>query len=740
MRDVAKVAVVAVCISGVAYGDAEQKQTRKLEEVLVTANKRSQSISSIAGAVSAIDKAMLEQTGANDLSEYLTLSAGVNFNSSTPGLSVITIRGVSSDTFPGQSQTAVGVYYDDVPLTDPAAPMVVPDIDSFDADRVEILRGPQGALYGSASMGGAVNYIPMTPNSDDIEFAAQLTATDRVNSSVGTSRKMMINIPLISEVLGFRAVSHYTRTRGYIDNIGTGQDEANEVISRGGRAALEWDVSPNALLRVFGMYQTIDVADTGYMDERLGDLKKETTKPEPTETELEVLGVRYEHTFDEYGDVIFIGSYQDKSSYLSVDGATALGIQDTGQGIILEQGGIVNGYSAEIRFVSPPNDTFEYLLGLSYSDRDEDFFVVLDSATLAESSAAVIALSQQLGVALPSTITAGTTVFREKVLINAPEEAAFFEGSWQFIDHVRLVAGGRYYNNRVDSEILGEGLLFLTDGGTEFYEARSNSGEGFNPKVSLSWEPTDDILLYGLYSRGYRLGGPNLTPNNAVFNTKQNYEADEVKNYELGFKSFWFDERLSVDIAAFYIDWRDMQLVTADDKGTFKYLDNAGDSEIKGVELSLALVPFDFINTRTTITWLDARLAEDYDPQNGRPPAQAGDRLPGSPQWAASNTINLVWNSHAWQPAFTLVHRYEGESSTNLSFQDIKKGDYHLLDARLSLTIGNFSVSAFGKNLEDKRGVTASNNYAGNNGTVLSHKYITPPRSFGVQFDYNFAP
>lgn len=740
MRPVVLLLSVSIAFSGTVIADSKKNKKPRIEEVLVTANKRGQSISSIAGAVSAIDKAMLEETGANDLSEYLTLSAGVNFSSSTPGLSVITIRGVSSDTFPGQAQTAVGVYYDDVPLTDPAAPMVVPDIDSFDANRVEILRGPQGALYGSASMGGAVNYIPMAPNPEEVEFTAQITATDRVNSSVGVSRKAMLNVPLVSDVLALRAVAHHTRTPGYIDNMGTGKEQANEAITKGGRLALGWDVNPNAMLRLFGLKQTIEVEDTGYIDERLGDLKKETTKPEPTFTEMSLMGVRYEHTLDEYGDIVFIGSYQDKLSYLSVDGATALGIQDTGQGILLEQGGTVEGYSAEIRFVSPPSDKFEYLLGLSYADRDEDFYVVLDSATLAEASAAITALTQQAGLTLPSTLTAGTTVFRESVFINAPEKAAFFEGSWQFFQDVRLVAGGRYYDNQIDSEITGEGLLFLTDGGTEFQDKRTTSGDGFNPKVSLSWEPTDDLLFYGLYSRGYRLGGPNLVPNNAVFNTTQNYEADEVKNYELGFKSFWFDERLSLDIAAFYIDWRDMQLVNADDKGVFKFLDNAGDAEIKGVELAVVLAPFEFLNTRSTATWLDARLAEDYDPQNGRPPAEEGDRLPGSPEWSLSNTINLRWYSHRWQPTLTLVHRYEGESSTNLSYQDVKKGDYHLLDARFSMTVGNFSISAFGKNLEDKRGVTASNNYAGNNGTVLSHKYITPPRSFGIQFDYAFAP
>ncbi len=136
---------------------APRRRPPAIEEIVVTANKRSESLSSIAGAVSAIDEAQLKEAGASGFGDYLSLSPGVNFNSGVPGYSVITIRGVSSDTVPSLAQTAVGVYYDDIPLTDPAAPMVVPDIDAFDAQRVEVLRGGRFVRIGVAGRCGELH-------------------------------------------------------------------------------------------------------------------------------------------------------------------------------------------------------------------------------------------------------------------------------------------------------------------------------------------------------------------------------------------------------------------------------------------------------------------------------------------------------------------------------------------------------------------------------------------------------
>lgn len=706
-----------------------------LEEVFVTANKRSQNLMSLAGAVTALDRQQLDEAGASNFEDYLSLSPGVQFNSSIPGISHISMRGVTTSTLPNQAQTAVGVYYADIPLTDPSTPISVPDIDAFDAARIEILRGPQGALYGSASLGGAINYIPEEADPERFAMAASFTASKATNSDISRNSKLMLNLPIVKDTLALRAVGYRVDMPGFIDNIGTGVDASNKTLTEGGRLMLTWLPTDTSSLQLQSLSQKTDVDDIGYVNKDLGDLKKETHFTEPTSNTFQLHALRYEYDAD-YGSWALILSSQEKSSTLEYDGGAVLGVPTNAEQILLQQGGDVEGYSAELRFISPPSERFEYLAGISYAYRDASFDVVLDSASLTQLSAGLPPISLPL---LPP-INSATAVLRQNVAIEAPEKALFFEGTWRFLDTFELTAGGRYYDNELLTKLYGRGLILAPSGSTEFRDSRASGDKGFNPKVSLSWSPNNDLMIYGLYSRGYRLGGPNLVPNTPLTNTRPHYDPDEVKNYELGIKAELFDSRLSATLAMFYIDWSDIPLVVVDNIGLFTFLDNAGDAQIRGAELSIAALPFNFLNLHSSITYVDAELLDYYDPMNGRPPVEEGDTLPGSPHWVVSNTVTASWPDIALQPTLTLIHRFESDSSTNLSFQDIRKGDYNLFDLRAGISIGDFSITAFGKNLTDKRGVTAANNYAQNGGDVVSLQFITPPRDIGIEFKYQFAP
>lgn len=714
----------------------------KLDDVVVTANKRKESTRTLAGAVSAITRERLDETGSSSMADYLSLSPGVNFSSGTPGYSVVTIRGVSSDTIPNLVQTAVGNYYDDIPLTDPSAPMAVPDIDGFDADRVEVLRGPQGALFGSASLGGAVNYIPSSPDPYNFKLSALGVGDLKKNSSLGGTGKLMVNSPLFVDGLGLRAAGFYTRTPGWIDNIGMGVDQSNESKNYGGRAILGYALSPESRLRLTALYQHTTVRDAGIVDPTLGDLKKSSTQFEPSDNSLRLYSLRYEQDAG-FGSFTLIGGYQDKKGFLSYDAKNALGLQATGMAgqFILNTGGRIKGYSAELRYLSPRWDHFDFLAGLSYANRNENFDVILDSQDLATTSAQLAALLQQLQlpIQLPSTVGSALTVFRENADIDAPESAAFLDGTWRITDSLKLTAGGRYYRNVVESAVLAKGVLVFPTGSTEYRKEDRQTANGFNPKVSLAYQATKRLLFYALYSRGYRLGGPNLAPSTPTSAVKQFYQPDEVRNYELGTKTNWFNGRLGVDLAGFWIDWKNIPLVIQNQTGLFKYIDNVGDARTKGIETSISVRPVSFATLRSSITWLDARLLNDYNPNNGRPPAKAGDRLPGAPEWTISNVLTgtWLWGNHV--PSVSLIHRFESASATNLSFQDIKKGNYHLLDARAAAKFGGFGVVLYGKNLTDARAVQAANDYA-NPATmqVDSLQYISPPRTFGVELSYSF--
>lgn len=711
----------------------------RIEEIVVTANKRSENVSQMAGAVTAIGRDQLDATGSSNFADYLSTAPGVNFSQAAAGYSVITIRGVSSDTYPGLTQPAVGVYYDDIPLTDPAAPMVIPDVDAFDAERVEILRGPQGALYGSSSLGGAINYIPTQPNLSQTQLRFFGSGSRTENASVAGSVKMMGNIPLIEDTLGLRVVGAYSKTPGYIDNVGTGVKGANKSRTNGGRAILGWAITENTKLSLSGIYQGTRLDDAGYVVQSLGDLKKTSLDPEPFKNDLRLADLHFE-TESEYGTLVAIAGYQDKGSALNFDGSTALGVQALGLRLPLAQSGRVKGYTGEIRFISPESDVFDWLAGASYAHRNEKFLVSLNAALLGDTVSQLTTILNGLGITQLDDLLASGTLFNEAANITAPEKALFAEATYKPTEQWKITFGGRYYMNQVGTKTEATGVLAIPGGGIDIKTSQTEKANGFNPKVSVSWLPTDLMTFYALMSKGYRLGGPNIVPSNSLNNIPPFYNPDQVYNYEIGAKTKWLDERLAVDITGFRIDWKNFPLQLQDDQGLFKYLKNAGNARITGVETAITARPVEAITYQGSFTWLHPVLTQDFDPNNGRPAAPAGTHLPGSPTWTISNTILATLPLGDFTPMLAFIHRFEGASATSLQFPDVKKGNYNLFDLRLGTKFSYaISVNLYGKNLTDARGVTAANNVTPATGSNISEQYLVQPRTFGLDLTYDFG-
>lgn len=709
-----------------------------IEEVIVTATKRKESTRTLAGAVTAVTRAQLDETGSSNFADYLALSPGVNLSSGNPGVSTVTIRGVSTDTMPTTGQSAVGVYYDDIPLTDPGTPVLVPDIDAYDAARIEVLRGPQGALFGSSSLGGALNYIPQAPDPSAFAFTGQASGSKTENAATGFGAKMMVNMPVVEDAVGLRLVGYYTETPGWIDNVGTGVDGANDSRIAGGRAMLGWDITPESRLSLTGLYQRAVIDDMAFMDES-GDLKKNTLIPETARNDITIGALHYDYDTD-FGTLSLIAGYQNKNNDSVSDQTAFLGLQALGVPFVGSQSQSVDGYSTELRFASNAGGFFEYLVGLSYANRDEQLETLIDTNLLALPRGIVDNLFLSLGLT-PPAILGATRLIYERVDQTAPEMAAFVDTTFHLTSRLKLAAGGRFYRNTVDADISGQGVLLAPSGSLTFNDTSKTTASGFNPRVSLAWQIDQDIMVYGLYSRGYRLGGVNLVPDTPISPTKTEYGADQVNNYELGAKTRWLDGALTIDMTGFYIDWKDIPLQVQDSLGLFKYLDNVGDARIYGVETSLAVRPTHFLTLRSAVTWNKATLQNFYDPQNGRPPVEPGDRLPGSPEWTISNTLSAHWSVAGITPIVTLIHRYESHSPSSLSYQDVMKGGYNQFDARIGAQIERFGVTLFGRNLSDVRGVTAVQPYArATGGGLYRREFIIPPRTFGLELSYSFGP
>ncbi|KAF1716367.1 hypothetical protein CSC74_11030 [Pseudoxanthomonas yeongjuensis] len=198
-----------------------------LDRITVTAGKREQSVREVAGSVSAVTGQQLQDIGAQSLADYIQSTPGVVFNQYQPGVSHVVVRGIASNSGNVQGQTTTGYFLNEVPLTEPGWTIVVPDIDTFDLNRVEVLRGPQGTLFGSASMGGAINYVANTADASGFDAAVEATVSQTRNADTGFGAKAMVNIPIKQDVFAIRAVAQYRDDPGYLDNVGLGRDGSN---------------------------------------------------------------------------------------------------------------------------------------------------------------------------------------------------------------------------------------------------------------------------------------------------------------------------------------------------------------------------------------------------------------------------------------------------------------------------------------------------------------------------------
>jgi len=713
---------------------AAQASGTLLEEIIVTATKREVSVRDISGSVSAVSGAQLEAIGAQSYADYIARTPGVTFNQFQPGTSHVVIRGVATNSGNVQGQGTTGYYINEVPLTEPGWTIVIPDIDAFDVDHVEILRGPQGSLFGSASMGGAVNYVARKADASAYDAAIETTLSKTRNAEVGGAIKGMVNIPLVQDKLALRAVATYRNDPGYLDNVGIGQTGSSDITIGGGRLSLVWTPTDATEVSWLSLYQKTEADDAPYRNPTFGDLARSTAFAEANETDVTLHSLRLDHDFG-FATLTAIGAYQEKSQDFAFDYTPYRGLYNADLGLnltsplFIESGGESTGESLEVRLASNTEGRFEWLIGAMYFESEKNLYEQLG----ADGAAAAFDASPLFGPGTGAVIAPDGRIFNAFFTdLKAKEMAVFGEASFNFTPELKLTAGGRLFKTETDSTSSQVGFSTFP-GGLNVSPTDSNEQDGFSPKVSLTYTPNEDLMVYGLYSEGFRFGTPN-TQGLSAFPVPAGSESDSLKNYEIGVRSNLAGGKLLLDATAFYVDWSDIQLrlLTPDD---FNYAANGGAATIKGLETSITFSPTPQLDLQSSVTYMEARLDEPlFILWYGTAPA--GSQLPGSSDWSVSNTASYRFEA-AYDPTLTLAHRYvsSGISDLNSAVPGITpntQGDYNVIDLRLRATIGPTSVTLFGSNLGDERGVTRTLPEA--NG--LSQGLIRP-RTVGVTLNWS---
>lgn len=725
-------AVAGNAASPFAFGQSstDGSELPVLQEVIVTATKRPEPVRSISGSVSAVTDAQLEALGAQSMADYLTRTPGVVFNASAPGNSSVSIRGVSTTTGIDQGQGTTGYFINDVPLTDPYNSAGIPDIDSFDVDNIAVLRGPQGTLFGSASLGGAVNYQAAQPNLTRYEMHVQGTTENTHDGGTGGSGKIMVNVPLLTDVLAVRGVYVYRNDAGYIDNIRTGQKNANRTLIRGGRGEALWTPTEGTRVSYLYLKQQEDTRDLGYQDPAAGPLSK-NAEAEPNNYETEIHNLRLDQDV-QFATLTASAAYHAKREYFVQDLTQSLGaaLVPGVDPVSVLQPARSHGTTLEVRLASHPGGRLEYLVGVMRDDTHENFVNLIEGPGAAQAIETLY--GPLLGAGIGAVAAPGDVFLNAEIPVRGQETALFGESTYHFDAAWKLTLGGRAFHTKVTNETLASGLIPLLEAGTLTSDVTGSQREsGFLPKGSLTWTPNKDLMTYVLVDKGFRFGGPNLVPPEPGIQIPAQFNSDSLINYELGVRSSFLDQRLQLDSSVFYINWSNIQLHLVSPLG-LNYAANAGSARIHGLELSANWQATRGLALSTNITGLDAELSSQFDPGGGQPVVPSGTTLPGASKWQVSNLISYEWLAAPLTPTFVISDRYISKAP-GVFLTGLSQGDYNLVDARVSLRIKDVSVTAFVENIGDVRGVTNAND------TPPIQRFLVRPRTIGVTVDYRLG-
>jgi len=611
-------------------------ESPRLEEIIVTAQKREERLQDVPVPVTVLNADTLAENGKVLLTDYFSSVPGLNLQPSILGSTFLAIRGITTSGF---TNPTVGVVVDDVPFTSSTSSFdsqEVPDIDPGDLSRVEVLRGPQGTLYGSNSMGGLIKFVTRDPSTDAFTGRVEAGTNDVYNgASPGFSFRGSGNVPL-SDTTAIR-VSAYTRQDpGYIDDPPTHSRGVNEAESYGGRAAFLWRPSEDFSLKVSALFQNTKALGSAMVVSApgLGDLQQNFAPDSGG----------YDRTVQAYSALATynagpfrltsVTGYSVNHTINTIDTASELGdLTQYGVPGVFDGFGVrgtvyVNNFnteklSQELR-ASASLGPWEFLVGGFYTretDPGEETTVQAEDEIT----------GRVVGVALNTRLVADASKFQEY--------AAFADVTYHVTDRFDVQVGGREsWDSESDAPQVSTGpFVPVLDGAASPFVsfAQSAKASTFTYLATPRFKITPDLMAYARFASGFRPGLPN-SPSLIAEGAPASVAPDKTQDYELGLKGDFFEHTLSVDASAYYIDWKNIQIQLINQFG-FAYGANGSAAKSEGFELSVTARPATGLTLSAWGAFDNAVLTKDFvnSPSYGR----AGDRLPVSSRLSANMSV-----------------------------------------------------------------------------------------------------
>jgi iron complex outermembrane recepter protein len=733
----------------------------KVEEVVVTATRRAQSIRDVPLSISAVTADEIDRRGLFSAADYLRGIPGANQVESGPFGQSIVIRGIetSPESQNFNSGTTTATYFGEAPTTNSAgmAGNSNVDIKLVDIERVEVLRGPQGTAFGSSSLGGAVRTIPVAPKLNELEgkLSANYSATS-ANGGDNYHFQAIGNLPLLNDKLAVRAVGYQYEDSGFYRNragsdaafraglpsgaaaLAVDDDDVGAYETIGGRLAAFFQATDDLTFTLSYLAQQsemdgISIANSGTFDQRLLQVAPQQVRGGRKggfyDMDIDLANATMEYRF-EWADLL--ATY----SHIRSEAGSAFPFAYLGSPLIVSGDAFSEHREnvGEVRLATHLEGAWDFLAGLYYEDVDDGdeetpfqtFYWLGDASSNTFSST---------GNPLLGSATDKRTL---------KQKAVFSEVSWRFLQGFTLTGGARAYEYDRSRRFASSGPLT----GTANWRQDVNAS-GTNFRINLSYKPGTDVMLYGGWSQGFRLGRPqNPLPaslcdrdgNGVIDGTNNSIAAtgslnsDEVDSYELGGKFAFLERRLTVDAAVFHMKWSGMPAgLRAPDAPTgcgLNYLLNAGSAESDGVELQASLQVTDPFRIVFGGSYIDATLKENLPGTT----TTAGNQLAGAPRINANLGLEYGFEVGG-HPLFVRADSvYIGEFFGGvLETPNSRSGDYLKVDATARLQLTNLAFDLYVRNLFDEDAFT----YRRDTSNPLYGARLRP-RTVGLQLNYSF--
>jgi iron complex outermembrane recepter protein len=724
-----------------AFADAsatpadDSSDSNQLGEVVVTANKRPEELLKVPAPVTALQAADLTRWGSADLSDYAGSVPGLNVTGTEAGQTVVIMRGITTG-FGYAIPATTSTYIDDVPYGSSTAAaygsVATLDLDPGSLQRVEILRGPQGTLYGASSLGGLIKYVTSPPSLTHYSARAELAGTAIDGGGEGYTVRAMFDGPLIADKLGMTLSAFDRHDPGYISDPFRNRNNENASRTEGGRVALLWQPTDQLSVKLAAIVQNTLTNGTSAVDLN-SDLTPIYGKYEQVRygnaiwdfrNRLYSLTVNYDLG---WATLTSITGYAQRTAMLDIDftnkfGGLLSGILNVPNLAVYDDITLDNNKTTqEVRLASPSGGAFEWLGGVFYTHEHS-----------VKPEAFANPYNYLTGVVTP--VPDG--IFTDTLYDSYSEIAGYADLTYHVTSDFKILGGVRYSNDKETSITPFSGILFgppTTDIGT-------SSDNSVTYLVSPSYDLNGDNMVYLRVASGFRPGGPTgVSASNLIQGAPETYAPDKLTNYELGYKARLPQEQMTLDLSAFDIEWKHIQLLQ--NVNGFVVTANGSNARSTGLEAAWMWRPITGVDLSATADYTHAYLTSDAPGIGGK----AGDDLPDTPQFSANVAADYDFPITAQLDGFAGVeYQYEGErhidfiAGTPPGFITPMMPGYSMVNLRAGLDRGNFSVEAYVKNIGNAYGMLQLVSQVRNGyGPPLAASVIAP-RTFGLSITAQF--